>query len=337
MKRHFFAAFALLAAAAMPAAVSAQTAGPYKVLKVTRTMGTGRVDYVYADNDGRRLYIPRGENLLVFSLDTLASVGTIPNTGGHGVVVDPKSHHGFSSSKQISMWDSRTLKPIKSIQVEGKPDGIYFERQTERVYILRHEAPNITVIDGKTGNVVGTIDLQGEPEQSASDGAGHLYVDLENKDSVAVVDVKTLKVTGRYPLAGKGATPAGLGLDAKNHRLFVMCREPATCVVLDSTDGKVVTTLPIGAGTDGGAFNPTTMEAFTSQRDGTLTVIKEKSPTDFAVEQTVQTRPGAKTCTLDTKNNRVVLITLEHKPGEPTPKRGGPVGPAMLDIILVGR
>jgi DNA-binding beta-propeller fold protein YncE len=339
---------------------SAFAAEPYKIVNSSQTMGTGRIDYVYADNDGRRLYVPRGGQILVFDLDTLKPVGAISNSGGHGVAVDPKSHHGFSSRNPITMFDTTTLETIKNIQVEGNPDGIFFEPATQRVYVFSHRAPNVTVIDPKDGSIAGTIDLDGSPEQAASDEQGHVYVDLEDKDNIAVVDANTLKVTARYSLDSKGGGPGGLGLDAKNHILFAMCHDPATCVVLSAIDGKILATLPIGKGTDGGGFNPDTMEAFSSQGDGTLTIIKENSPTSFEVEQTVQTKSRAKTCTLDTKNDRIVLITLEPAPAPPgapeaaptpaTPpanaeqagggaRRGGRGGggPGYLDILVVGR
>jgi DNA-binding beta-propeller fold protein YncE len=247
------------------------------------------------------------------------------------------------------MWDTKTLETIKTIPVQGRPDGIEFEPLTERIYVFSHTAPNATVIDAKDGSVVGTIDLGGAPEQSASDGKGHLYVDIEDKDNIAVVDVNTMKVTAHYDLAGKGGGPGGLGLDAKNHILFAFCHTPQTCVILNADDGKIITTLPIGQGTDGGGFNPATMEAFSSQGDGTLTIIKENSPTSFEVEQTVQTKARAKTCTLDTKNNQIVVITTEPAPaaaGAPAatnePPRGGRGprgggGPGLLDIVVVGR
>jgi DNA-binding beta-propeller fold protein YncE len=342
---------------------SSPTAKPYRIVNTVQIMGTGGIDYVYADNDERRLYVPRGTQVLVFDLDTLKSVGAITNARARGVAVDPKSHHGFSSSSPVVMWDTRTLETIKTIDVQGRPDGILFEPATERVYVFSHSAPNATVIDAREGAVVGTIDLGGAPEQAASDGQGHLYVDIEDKDNVAVVDVKTLKVTAHYDLGGKGGVPAGLGLDVKNHILFAMCRNPQACVVLNADDGKILAALPIGKGTDGGVFNPATLEAFSSGGDGTLTVIKETSPTSFEVEQTVQTKPRAKTCTLDTKNNRIVLITTEPSPTAPAatsapakadaPKpgttetappavgarpggqRGG--GPSFLDILVVGR
>jgi DNA-binding beta-propeller fold protein YncE len=326
----------------------AAAAESYKIIKTTQTMGTGGIDYVYADNDNRRLYVPRGNQVLVFDLDSLVSLDSITNARARGVAVDPKSQHGFCSSSPVVMWDAKTLKSIKTIEVQGRPDGIMFEPLTERIYVFSHSPPNATVIDGKDGSVVGTIDLGGAPEQAASDGQGHLYVDIEDKDNIAVVDVKTLKVTAHYDLAGKGGGPGGLGLDAKNRILFAMCHEPQTCVILSADDGKILTTLPIGRGTDGGGFNPNTMEAFSSQGDGTLTIIKENSPTSFEVEQTVQTKSRAKTCTLDVKNNQIVLITTEPAPASgagTTPPAGGEQpggrqrggGPGMLDIIIVGR
>jgi DNA-binding beta-propeller fold protein YncE len=344
------------AAAKLTLPVSAEE--PYKIINSSQTMGTGGIDYVYADNDGRRIYVPRGNQILVFDLDTLKSVGAITNSGGHGVAVDPKSHHGFSSRNPITMFDTTTLTKIKDIEVEGNPDGILFEAATERVYVFSHRAPNVTVLDPKDGSIAGTIDLGGAPEQAASDEKGHVYVDVEDQDNIAVVDANTLKVTAHYSLDGKGGGPGGLGLDAKNHILFAMCHDPATCVVLSADDGKILATLPIGKGTDGGGFNPNTMEAFSSQGDGTLTIIKENSPTSFEVEQTVETKPRAKTCTLDTKNDRIVLIAVEPAPApagaapaETSPakppanaeqsggarRRGGRGGPGLLDVLVVGR
>lgn len=247
--------------------VSAQTTTttkPYNIVNSAQIMGTGGIDYVTADSDARRLYVPRGNETLVFDLDTLKPAGSIASGHAHGVAIDSKSHHAFCSSSPVVMWDSQTLKTIKSIDVQGRPDGIFFEPQTERIYVFSHSAPNATVIDGKDGSIVGTIDLGGAPEQAQSDGRGHLYVDLEDQDQIAVVDVNTLKVTAQFALGGKGGGPAGLGLDAKNHILFALCREPATCVVLSADDGKILATLPIGKGTDGGGFNPATMEAFSS-------------------------------------------------------------------------
>jgi YVTN family beta-propeller protein len=215
------------------------------------------------------------------------------------------------------MFDTKTLTTIKTIDVRGNPDGHLFDPYGQRAYILSHVAPHVTAIDTKDGSVTGTVDIGGMPEQAATDGNGHLYIDVEDKENIAVVDTKTLTVIAHYDVAGKGGTCAGLALDTKNHILFAACRNPATMVILNADDGKIITTLPIGVGSDGAGFNPNTMEAFSSQGDGTLTIIKENSPSSFAVEQTLQTMVGARTSTLDSKTNRIILIAAEF--GPPTP------------------
>lgn len=327
-------------------ALSLFAQGPYKVLKTAKVGGAGGFDYVYADSAGRRLYIPRtgnpGARITVFNLDTLESVGEIPETSARGAAVDPKSNHGFVTSKPVVMFDSKTLAAIKKIDVEGGPDGILFDPFNERTYIWSHSAPNATVINSKDGSIAGTIDLGGAPEQAVTDGKGHIYVDIEDKDNVAVIDAKTMTVTGHYDLAGKGGTCAGLAMDVKNQILFVACRKPQTMVIMSAKDGKIIDALPLGAGTDGAVFNPNTMEAFSSQGDGTLTVIKENSPTSFVVEQTVTTPVRAKTLTLDSKTNQILLITAEYTPPPATPPPGGRGGrgqmvPDTFSIVVVGK
>lgn len=339
--------FALIAAllAASVSFTSAQQGGPYKVVKTAKVGGVGGWDYVYADPAGRRLYIPRsgqGARITVYNLDTLAPAGEIPNVNAHGVAVDPKSGHGFSSSRPVVMFDTKTLAVIKTIDAQGNPDGIMFDPFNERIWILSHSAPNATVIDAKDGSIVGTVDLGGAPEQAASDNAGHLYVDVEDKDSIAVVDTKTLKVTGTYDLSSKAKTPAGLALDVKNHILFAACRNQPTMVILDARDGHIITSLPIGTGVDGAGFNAKTGEAFSSQGDGTLTVIKGTSPTNFTVEQTVQTMSSVRTMTIDTKTNRVFVIGAEFGPPPSPPPAGGRAGrgqmvPDSFTILAVGK
>jgi DNA-binding beta-propeller fold protein YncE len=315
------------------------TAGPYKVLKTAKVGGAGGFDYVYADADGRRLYIPRtgrgpqpgaaapapgtpvpaSPRVTVFDLDTLVAVGEIPNTNARGAAVDPKSGHGFASSNPIAMWDTKTLALIKTIDVQGGPDGILFDPFNARVWIFSHRAPNATVINAADGTIAGTVDLGGSPEQAVTDGMGHIYVDVEDKNQIAAVDAKTLTVTATFDVSGKCGEPGGLAFDVKNHVLFASCHMPANMVILSSVDGKILDALPIGNGTDGATFNPATMEAFSSNRDGTLTVIKENSPTSFVVEQNVQTMVGAKTLTLDSKTGHIVLIAAEYMPAAAAP------------------
>jgi hypothetical protein len=343
------AAFGLLAGLAHAQTdLGVLASAPYKVLDTAQLMGNGGIDYVSVDNDGRRIYVPRGTNTYVFDLDQHKYIGAIAGVGGHGVAIDTASHHGFSSARQIAMFDTQTMQKIKDIEVQGNPDGILFEPFTGRVLVFSHRSPNVTLIDPKDGSITGTLELGGSPEQAQSDGQGKLYVDLEDKDKVAVVDLKAMNVVTNFDLQGKGGGPGGLGLDAKNHVLFAMCHEPATCVILNADNGGILATVPIGNGTDGGGFNPNTMEAWSSQRDGTLTVIKESSSTSFAVEQTVTTKTGCKTSSLDSKNNVIVTVCTERMPGLPTPppstnapagerprfQRGGP---GNLDVLWVGR
>ena len=334
----------LLASAPPGAFAQTATGGSYKVLRTAKVGGDGGFDYVYADSAERRLYVPRSgatKRISVFDLDTLQPAGEIPDVSAHGVAVDAKSHHGFATSKPVVMWDSKTLKVLKTIDVQGNPDGILFDAPSQRVYILSHTAPNVTVINSKDGTVLGTIDLAGAPEQAVSDGKGRLYIDVEDKDNVAVVDAKAMQVTGHYPL-GENKTPAGLAFDAKNQILFVECRNPAVSVIMNAKDGKIVATLPIGTGVDGAGFMAKTMEAFSSQGDGTLTVIKGTGPDTFAVQENVKTMPSAKTMTIDQKTMHVFLIGAEFGPA-PAPDapggrpRRGALVPGSFTILEVGK
>src|SRR5271154_1972982 len=178
----------------------AQSDAPYKVLDTTQIMGNGGIDYVYADNDARRVYVPRGTNTFVFDLDSHKYIGAITNIGGHGVTIDTATHHGFSSSPAVGMFDTETMQKIKSIEVQGRPDGILREPFTGKILILSHESPSITVINPADGSVVGTVDVGVAMEQAQSDGAGKLYVDVEDEKKIAVVDLKTMKLVTKYDL-----------------------------------------------------------------------------------------------------------------------------------------
>jgi DNA-binding beta-propeller fold protein YncE len=359
----------LFALTIFAAIASAWQSGPYKVLKTAKTGGLGGFDYIYADVAGRRLYIPRGAQatatppvaarIAVFDLDTLAPAGEIPDIRANGAAVDAKSGHGFVSSKPVAMFDTKTLKVIKTIEVQGNPDGILQDSFNQRIYILSHAAPHLTVIDAVSGDIAGTIDIGGAPEQAVSDGKGHIYVDVSDKANVAVVDAKAMTVTAHYDLGDKGSGLAGLAMDVKNQILFVACRnsgappaQPAEpkMVILSAKDGKILTVLPLAGGSDGAAFNPSTMEAFSTHGNGTLTVVKETSPTSFEVEQNLDTMVGAKTLTLDTKTHHILTMAAEYGPPPPPPPAGtpppqgrgrgparGPMLPDSFSILVVGK
>jgi DNA-binding beta-propeller fold protein YncE len=334
----------LFAATVLVAQGAVAQDGPYKVLATTKVGGVGNWDYVYADADGRKLYIARSGaqgHISVYNLDTLAQVGDMPNISAHGATVDTKYGHGVAAAKPVVFFDSKTLAPIKTLDVQGNPDGYLTDPFNDRFYILSHAAPNVTVIDAKDGTILGTIDIGGAPEQAVTDGKGHLYIDIEDKDAIAVIDAAAMKMTGKYDVSSKGGGCAGLAMDQKNQILFASCRDKKNMIILSAKDGHILTDLPIGNGSDGATFNPATMEAFSTQGDGTLTVVKENSPTSFVVEQTVKTPLRARTLTLDSKTGKIFTVTAEFGATPPTEPGQRPARPAMVPdsfvIVTVGK
>ena len=361
---------ALALSSHVAAAQQPSTDTPYKVVKSARVGGEGGSDYIYADVSGRRLYIPRGGSravaatdstpakpaipgrITIFDLETIAPLGEIPGTGGNGVAVDPKSGHGFSSSKPVSMFDTKTMALIKTIDVgTAQPDGILFDAFNDRVYVFSHPTKDATVIDSRDGTVLGTIDLGGVPEQGVADGKGMLYVVMQDAaGSVTAVDVRTMKAVAHYPLGDKGGCN-GLSMDVKNHVLFAACArsgnppaQPAQpmMVILSAGDGHILANLPLAGGSDGAAFNPATMEAFSTQGNGTMTVVKEVSPTSFVVEENLSTMNGARTIAFDAKTNRIFTMSVERGPAPPPPAGGGRGGqgvavPGSFTILVIAK
>jgi DNA-binding beta-propeller fold protein YncE len=342
---------------------------PYKVLKTARVGGEGGWDYIYADDAGRRLYIPRRgiaavaatdarpaapavpTRLSVYNLDTLELIKEIDGVGGNGAAVDPKSGHGFTSSRPVSMFDTKAMTLIKTIDVGTgvQPDGILFDSFNDRVYVFSHPTKNAVVIDSKDGTVVGTMDLGGVPEQAVVDGRGMLYAVMQDAEgSVTAVDVKTMKATAHYPLGDKGSCN-GLALDVKNSVLFAACARSGNplaqqpmMVVLSAKDGKILANLPLAGGSDGAVFNPATMEAFSTHGNGTLTVVKENTPTSFEVEQNLQTMNGARTVTFDSKSQHLLTMSVERGPAPPPPPGGGrgaqgTAVPGSFTILVIGK
>ena len=344
MTRVLRSALALTVVAAALAPTLFAQSGPYKVLKIDKVGGEGGWDYVSADSTDRRLYFARsGPNgaLHVYNLDTLTPIADVPIGNAHGAAIDDATHHGFATSNPVTMFDTKTLKVIKTINTGGNPDGFLDDPATHRVYILSHSEPNVIVLDAATGSILSTLNLGGEPEQSVLDNHGHLFIDVENKDRIAVVDAATMKLTGNYDISSVSGGCAGLAIDVAHGILFAACRDKNNMVILRASDGKILTTLPIGVGCDGAVFNPATQETFSTQGDGTLTVIKESSPTSFAVEQTVATKRGARTITLDSTTGHLITATAEFGP-TPAPKPGEhysrpPILPGTFSLIVVGK
>ncbi len=243
------------------------------------------------------------------------------------------------------MWDSSTFQVLKTIDVDGRPDGILFDPYNERIWVLSHAPPHATVIDAKDGKVVGTLDLGGAPEQAVSDGKGTIYVNISDKANVAVVDAKSLSVKAHYDVSAQGSGGSGLAFDPKRHILFAYYRQPSPVVViLGARDGHIITTLPTGSGVDTVAFNPATGEAISAENSGSMTFIKENSPTSFVVEQTLTTTKGAKTLTLDTRTNHIFTMTAEFEPAPPNAPPGpagrparGPMVAGSFSILMIGK
>jgi DNA-binding beta-propeller fold protein YncE len=320
--------------------------------------------------------VPAAEKrLTIFNLDTLAPVGTITGIGGNGTAVCPATGHGFTSDHpQPSMFDVKTMKLIKNIEVPDRfqADGIYCDTSQNRVYIGSHPTKSLLVVDAKDGTVLGHIDLGGTPEQTVADGKGTIYQVLQERPGgVAVVDAKTMKVTNTYHFEENGGCN-GLAIDAKNQILFAACsaigaapargtpggappppadpnaKPPQTFVILSAKDGKILARLPLAGSSDGATFNPATMEAFSTQGNGTMTIVKEKNPTTFEVEQNLKTWPtnGARTIAFDSKTGHLFAMATEPAPAPPAGSappagpggRGGGGGsmPGSFTIIMVG-
>ena len=340
-------AFALLVPALVATLAPTPTlaqAGPYKILSTPKLGGDGGWDYLAADSATRRLYLARSGptgSLHVYNLDTFAPIGDIALGSAHGAAIDDATHHGFATTTPVTMFDTQTLKVIKTLPTQGRPDGYLADPATHRVYILSHISPNVTVLDSATGDILKAFDVGGAVEQSVLDNHGHLFIDLEDKDAIAIVDTSTLTLTGKYDISSKGGGCAGLAIDAVHDILFASCSDKKNMIILNAKDGKILSVLPTGEGSDGATFNPHTMEAFSTQGEGTLAVIKENSPTSFTLEQLLNTQPRARTITLDEKTGRIITATADFgptpplKPGERYARP--PMIPNTFRLIVIGK
>ncbi|WP_299286275.1 YncE family protein [uncultured Mucilaginibacter sp.] len=291
----------------------AQTYVADKTIPLT---GDGGYDYLSIDAANNRLYVSHGTAVNVIDLATEKSIGTISDMKGvHGIAIDNKLNKGFISdgrANAVVAFDLKTLKTIETIpltSVNG-PDAIMYDPFSDRVFTFCGESNNAAVIDPQTMKQVGTVALGGGPEFAVSDGKGNIYNNLEDKNSMDVIDAKTQKVLKNYPLNPCGG-PTGLALDAKNKRLFTVCRENKGLSVVDETSGKVIATLPIGTGVDAVAYDPQTKLVFASNGDGTVTIIKQKTADEYAVVQTLKTQVRAKTLALDTKTHKIYLSVAD--------------------------
>ena len=320
-----------------------KTPNGYHLLKKIQIGGEGGWDYLFADADAHRLYVSHATKVVVIDTESGNKIGEIPDTKGvHGIAVAEKLGKGFTSNGRddsVTIFDLKTLKRLSDVKVGKNPDAIIYDAASNHVFTFNGGSSDTTVIDADSGKVAGTIALGGKPEFATVDGKGTVFVNIEDKSEVAQIDSKKLVVKTRWSIA-PGEEPSGMAIDQKNHRLFIVCGNKKM-IVLNSETGKVVADLPIGDGTDAAGFDPNTKLAFSSNGEGTLTVVREDSADKFSVVETVTTQRGARTMTLDTKTDRIYLATAAF--GEtpaPTAERPRPrpsIVPDSFVILVFGK
>jgi len=328
----------LFAGVCSSAAGQSAGASGYHVIKTVPVGGEGFWDYLSVDSGGRRLYISHGTHVQVMDTDSYMLVGDIPDTQGvHGIALAPELGRGFTSNGRantVTIFDLKTLKTLGTASTGTNPDAIVYDGITKRVFTMNGRSNNATAINAADGGVAGTVDLADRPEFAAADGKGNIYVNIEDKSELVQFDAQNLKVLNRWPLA-PCEEPSGLAMDRANRRLFAGCHNQMMAVV-DADTGKVVARPPIGQGVDANRFDPETNYAFSSNGDGTLTVVHEDSPDKFSVVENVPTKRSARTMALDEKTHNIFLAAADFEPPAPGERRGK-MKPASFVILVVGR
>jgi len=287
----------------------------YQFEKKISVPGDGGWDYISIDNINRRLYVSHGTTVNIIDLNTEKVIGEITGMAGvHGIAIANEFGKGFISdgkANAVVVFDLSTGKKISTVPITGKdPDAIAYDPFSKRVFTFNGDSKNASVLDPVSLKQVGTIDLNGGPEFAVSDGNGKIYNNLEDENSLNVIDSKALKVIRNYPLSPCGG-PTGLALDKNHQRLFIVCRQNKGMSVLDINSGKVITTVPIGAGVDAVAYDPNTNLVICSNGDGTATIIKQISADEYSVLQTLTTQLRAKTLALDIVTHKLYLSASE--------------------------
>lgn len=313
-------------------------ASGYHVSKTIAVGGEGGWDYIAADSAARRIYVSHATHVVVLDADTQEKVGDIPDTQGvHGIAVAPEAGRGFISdgrANNVTMFDLKSLKTLSVIPVGTNPDAIVYDPATKRIFAMNGRSGEISVINPGEGKVIGTISVGGKLEFAAPDGKGALYVNVEDKSELAHIDAEKMTVLHRWPLA-PCTEPSGLAMDTKTRRLFIGCDNKMMAVV-NADSGKIITTLPTGDGTDANGFDPETGLAFSSNGEGTLTVVHEDSADKFSVVENVPTKRSARTMAIDLKTHNIFLPAADFDPPAPGEKRGK-MKPDSFVVLMVTR
>jgi YVTN family beta-propeller protein len=327
--------FVLTALLVLCGSAALEAAPPgYHILKKIPIGGDGGWDYLTMDSVARRLYVARSNRVMVIDVEEGKLVGEIPNTPGvHGVALVPARNRGFISAGgegTVVVFDLKTLKETNRIKVGQNPDAILYDPGTSRVYTCNGRSRDLTAIDAETEKVVGTVPLDARPETAVSDEKGRLFVNLEDKSEIAVIDARDLKVLHRWPLA-PGKEPTGLAIDLAGHRLFSSCHS-GQIIVLDTESGSVIASPTIGKGTDAAAYDPETGLAFSSNSDGTLSIVQKDAAGKYETVENVTTQAGSKTMALDVKTHNIFLAAAKAIPGQ---RRS--YEPGSFTILVVGK
>jgi DNA-binding beta-propeller fold protein YncE len=324
-------------------ALTALAATDWEVVKTFQVGGQGSWDYLTVDPQTHRLYVPRSTHTMVIASETGKTIADIPGQKiAHGVAIVPSAGRGFitdgGGDGAIVIFDIKTNAILGTLVAQPDADGIIFDPASGLVLVVSGDKGTLMTlkpdIDPKNGKIDPPLDLGGAPEFLAADGAGKVYINLMDKNEVAVVDIKARKVVARWPVAPGGA-PVGMSIDTKKGRLFIGCRKPQKLIVMSTSDGKVLSDLPIGESVDATKFHDG--QAFASCRDATLTVAAETSPGKFEIVQTVKTATGARTMGVDPTTHKIYLPTAEFEAPKPGAKRGPAAKPGTFMILVVAR
>lgn len=333
MKKSFF----IIGCAALTLSSSSLFAqSNYKIANKIHVEGEGGWDYLNVDEANGRIFVSHATVAQAIDIKTTKLAGTIPDTKGiHGIAIANDLNKGFTSNGRdtsVTVFNLKTLEVITKIKVTGQnPDAILYDPFSQKVFTFNGGSSNSTVIDARNNKVVGTIPLDGKPEFSATDGKGKIFVNIEDKSVINVINSVSLKVEQHWPIA-PGEGPSGLALDNQTHRLFSVCGNKLM-VVTDAETGKIITTLPIGDRCDGVAFDPEKKRAYASNGEGSVTVVQEENSNSFKVLETITTQPGAKTITIDKTTHHLYLTTAEYETAPTATNRRPPVKPNSFVIL----
>jgi DNA-binding beta-propeller fold protein YncE len=324
------------------AAITPLLAQPSSSYRVTHTYplgGDGSWDYIVPDPSNHRLFIARQNRVMVVDEDKGTLLGEVTGIqGAHGTAVTEATGHGFATegnNKSVAMFDLKTFKVLGRIPAAEDADAILYDSASNRVFTLNGDAHSSTVIDPRAGTLITNIPLGGKPEYGASAGDGKVYANLTDTSEVVEIDAKTATLARRWSTA-PCKQPVAMAIDTVHHRLFSGCRS-GVMAVSDYQAGKVVTTVPIGAGVDGAGFDVASGDAFASNADGTLTVIHQDSPDQYHVIESVQTPPGSRNMGLDPSNHRVFVASAKFGPVPAGGRGRGPVLPGSFSLMVIER